>query len=776
MNHRHNHIFLIVIGFLLAVGAEAQDSTLHYPFSDGGGYPFSFSGQSSPLYLQNPANINSRVVYDPLTRKYVFSETIGSWNFRNPASMSLEEYGNYDLTQQVNDYWRLKASGSSLEQQLSFIPPIQVGGEAFDKLFGSNVISIVPTGSAELIFGFNLSKQDNPNISEQLRSVPSFTFDEKIIMNVAGTIGTKFAMDISYNTEATFDFENQTKLEYTGEEDEIIKKIEAGNVNFSLPGSLITGSQSLFGLKADLQFGKLTVSSVFSQQRGESSVINVQGGAQLNEFSVTVDDYDANKHYFLSDYFRETYNDALSRLPVISSDVAITRVEVWVTNKTTNFEQSRNILAVSDLAEPNPNFFARDPAQAGNYPRNPLNDAYEELTTTYSDIRDIKNVTSVLEGAGMVLGTDYEKIENARLLSPREYTFNQKLGYISLNTALNTDEILAVAYEYTYRGQTFQVGELSESSGISAPSTLMMKLIKPTNFTPRSYTWNLMMKNVYALGAYQVNQDEFTLDVLYRDDKTGNAVNYLPGGDLDKTILIRLLNLDNMDSQLDPYPDGIFDYMEGITMSSSNGRVFFPLLEPFGSDLAKLLNDSLNAEDAEAAIEKYVFQELYDSTKTKAQQIAEKNKFLIQGEYSSSSSSEIMLNAMNVPQGSVKVTAGGRELVEGSDYTVDYMLGRVTIINQGILESGTPIRISLENQSLFNFQTKTLIGTHLDYRISDKFNLGATVMHLTERPLTQKVNIGDEPISNTIWGLNGNYSTESQWITNLVDKLSLIHI
>jgi cell surface protein SprA len=315
---------------------------------------------------------------------------------------------------------------------------------------------------------------------------------------------------------------------------------------------------------------------------------------------------------------------------------------------------------------------------------------------------------------------------------------------------------------------------LSQSSGISAPSSLMMKLLKPTNFTPNSYTWHLMMKNVYALGAYQVTQEDFTLDVLYRDDETGNAVNYLPGGDLDKTILIRLLNLDNMNSQRDPYPDGIFDYMEGITINPANGRVIFPLLEPFGSDLEKILRDSLDAGDADAAVEKFVFQALYDSTKTKAQQIAEKNKFLLAGEYSSSNSSEIMLNAMNVPQGSVKVTAGGRELMEGTDYTVDYMLGRVTIINQGILESGTPIRIALENQSLFNFQTKTLVGTHLDYRISDKFNLGATAMHLTERPLTQKVNVGDEPISNTIWGLNGSYSTESQLLTTLVDKLPFL--
>lgn len=776
MNRRYHHILLVIFGFLWVTGSIAQDTTLNYPLPDRAGYPFSTSNLNSPLYLDNPSNLNTTVIYDPVTGKYIFSETIGNWSYRHPTVMDREEYQEYEFRQAVRNYWRLKSSGESLESQLSFIPPLQVGGEAFDRLFGSNTINIVPSGSAELIFGFNLSKQDNPSISERLRSVPSFTFDEKIIMNVAGSIGDKMAMDISYNTEATFDFENQTKLEYSGKEDEIIKKIEAGNVNLPLPGSLINGSMSLFGLKTELQFGKLRVTSVFSQQRGESSVINVQGGAQLQEYSVTVDDYDANRHFFLSDYFRDNYNRALSRLPVITSDVSITRIEVWVTNKTINFEDSRNIVAVTDLAEANPRSDVISPVsgQTGDHPRNGVNNAYSLLTDTHAAIRDIKNATSELEDAGLVLGVDFEKIENARMLSPREYTFNDKLGYISLNTSLNTDEILAVAYEYTYRGQTYKVGELSASSGISAPQSLVLKLLKPSNYTPNSYTWDLMMKNVYALGAYQISQDEFTLDVLYRDDKTGNAINYIPEGDLNKTILIRLLNLDNMNSQRDPYPDGIFDFMSGVTVNPSNGRVFFPLLEPFGSDLEQILRDSLRGENADLAVQKYVYQELYDSTKTKAQQVAEKNKFLIAGEYSSSSSSEIMLNAMNVPQGSVKVTAGGRELVEGQDYTVDYMLGRVTIINQGILESGTPIRISLENQSLFNFQTKTLVGTHLDYTISDNFNLGATAMHLTERPLTQKVNIGDEPISNTIWGLNGSYSTESQLITNIVDKLPFL--
>ncbi len=755
-----------------AGAAFFQPDTLPFPIQEDN-YPFSNS-DNSPLYLDNPSNVQKEIVYDPETDTYLFQEKIGSWNYRVPKVMSTDEFQQYQFNKAVRDYWRMKSGGGAIEEQ-SFIPSINLGGEAFDKVFGSNTINIVPSGSAELIFGFNYSKIDNPNISERLRKTPSFQFDEKIIMNVSGSIGEKLNMDFSYNTEATFDFDQKTKLEYAGEEDEIIKKIEAGNVNLPLPGSLINGSMSLFGLKTEMQFGKLTVTSVFSQQRGESQVIQASGGAQTSEFEVAVDDYDVNKHYFLSDYFRDHYNSAMRTLPTITSNVTITKIEVWVTNKTTNYEDSRNILALIDLGEENPysGVFADNGAN-GVPPRNDLNSAYNDLTTTYDEVREIKNVTGVLEAQNLQLGRDFEKIENARLLSPREFDFNEKLGYISLNTALNTDEVLAVAYEYTYQGQTYRVGELSSSSGVSAPQTLILKLLKPSNFTPRSYTWDLMMKNVYAIGAYQVQEDAFTLDVVYRDDKTGNKINYLPEGDLNKTTLLSLLNLDNMNSQRDPYPDGIFDYLRGITILPDNGRVIFPLLEPFGSDLVDILEDSLSGEAAELAINKYVFQDLYDSTKTKAQQIAEKNKFALTGTYSSSSSSEIMLNAMNVPEGSVKVTAGGRVLVEGQDYTVDYTLGRVTIINQAIMESGTQVKISLENQSLFNFQTKTMVGSHFDYQVSNNFNVGATILHLTERPHTQKVNIGDEPISNTIWGLNTSYSKEAPLLTTLVDKLPLI--
>lgn len=741
---------------------------------DVSGIPWENRSESA-LYLNNPSNISSSVVYDPGRNEYVIYQKVGSFDYRTPVRMSPEEFRKYQFDKEMREYWESRIRGDEPGFRSTLIPRIEVGGEAFDKIFGSNVINIIPQGSAELIFGINISRTENPALSEKLRTIPTFDFKEKIQMNVTGTIGDKMQLGVNYNTDAMFDFENRTKLEYSGKEDEIIRKVEAGDVTLPLAGTLITGSYSLFGLKTEMQFGKLNVTTVLSQQKGESSVIQVEGGAQLSSFEINADEYEANRHFFLSQYFRDIYDEALKNLPVVSSGVNIERIEVWITNKANRFEEAnnRNIVAFMDLAENNRHIFNDVPAfQAPPgvlmYPDNTANSMYEQLTTAYGQIRNVDQVTNAFEALypGFQIGRDFEKIENARKLNDREFTLNRQLGYISLNTPLNTDEVLAVAFEYTLGGQVFKVGEFS-TDGISAPQTLILKLLKGTTLSPRLPTWDLMMKNIYSLGSGRLVKNDFELNVLYQDDKTGNAVNYLPGTNLEEEILLQVMGLDYLNSQLDRESDGFFDFIDGVTVNTDRGKIIFPVVEPFGSHLKSKIPDASTAS-------RFVFQELYDSTQTVARQIAEKNKFLLTGSYSSESGSEIRLNATSIPQGAVKVVAGGVPLTENVDYTVDYNMGSVRIINPALIESQTPIQVSLESNQFFGFQTKTLLGTHLDYRFSDNFNIGGTVLHLTERPYTQKVNFGDEPISNTIWGLNTSYKTESQLLTRIIDKIPLL--
>jgi cell surface protein SprA len=742
---------------------------------DNSGIPWE-SKQKSPLFLDNPSNYKSTVIYNPEKNEYILYQKIGAFDYRTPVHMNPEEFRKYEYNKQMREYWESRISGKESGYRSSLIPQIQIGGAAFDKIFGSNVINIIPQGSAELIFGINISRTENPTLSEKLRTIPTFDFKEKIQMNVTGTIGDKMQLGINYNTDAMFEFENRTKLQYAGKEDEILKKVEAGDVTLPLTGTLITGSYSLFGLKTEMQFGKLTITTVLSQQKGQSSVIDVKGGAQLTDFELYADEYEANRHFFLSQYFRDTYDEALKNLPVVSSGINIERIEVWVTNKSSRFEEAsnRNIVAFMDLAENANHIFNKVPefqATPGAliYPENNANKMYEQLTTSYGMIRNIDEVTNAFDPLypGFQIGRDFEKIENARKLNDREYSFNRQLGYISLNTSLNTDEVLAVAYEYTLGGQVFKIGEFS-TDGISAPQSLILKLIKGTTLSPKLPTWDLMMKNVYSLGSGKLEKKDFELNILYQDDKTGNSINYLPEGKLADKILLQVMGLDNLNSQLDREPDGFYDFIDDVTIMVDRGKIVFPVIEPFGSHLYKMIADPTLAG-------KYVFQELYDSTQTVARQMAEKNKFKLAGQYSSESGSEIRLNATSIPQGAVKVTAGGVPLTENTDYTVDYNMGTVRLINSALIESQTPIQVSLESNQFFGFQTKTLIGTHLDYRVSNNFDIGGTILHLTERPYTQKVNFGEEPISNTIWGINTSYKTESQLLTKIIDKIPLLN-
>lgn len=757
--------------------------TLPYRISDTEALPLQKSVQPAGPDLRDPENFEYRTEYDAATQTITIYRKIGGMDVRLPYTMSVQEYLDRDTRRSIQSYWQLKQAQSSGTSQRDGIgsalnPSWQVGNEAFGNVFGSNLIQMRLQGMAELKVGLQRTKIDNPTLQERMRKTTNFDFDQTIQMNLNAQIGERLKLDVNYNTQATFDFENQIKLDFTGNEDDIIKKIEAGNVSLPLSGTLITGSQSLFGVKTEMQFGKLNVTTIFSQQKGETQVMNLEGGAQTQDFNVRADQYDRNRHFFLAHRFKELYNQSLKNLPLVNSPIQITKVEVWITNRSANFNDARNILAFQDMGETGQNLqntiLWNGAPQA--FPSNNANNLYGEMTSTYQGVRDLNLVATLfapLQAQQFAGGKDYEKIESARLLSPSEYKINDRLGYISLNSALHSDEVLAVAYEYTYYGQPYRVGEFS-NSGIQAPQALLLKLLKGTNLTPQFKNWQLMMKNIYAINAYQINRSDFELNVVYVNDSTGSDINYFPEGlkpsegGINGATFLEILNLDRLNSRNDEGADGIFDFVEGYTIQSENGRIIFPVLEPFGSTLQEKLATQPQL------VKKYVFQELYDSTHVVAEQIAAKNKYKLKGRYKSASSSEIMLNAANVPQGSVIVTAGGIKLTENVDYTVDYTLGRVRIINQGLLQSGTPIQVSLENQSLFNVQTKTLVGAHFDYRFNKDFHLGATILHLSEKPLTQKVNYGTEPISNTIWGLNTSYFKESMGLTRLLDKLPLI--
>ena len=734
--------------------------------------PYSLSDlYQSPLDLQRPDNMKYDVVYNDTLNRFVIGNRMGNTWLSAPIMLTPEEYNSWTEMNERSAFFRKKndeiyqAKG---KEKFDFSDMHFDLGPA-EKIFGPGGIRVRTQGSAELKLGMNKKSIDNPSLPIRNRKTTMMNFDEKINLNVNGKVGDKVNMNLNYNTDATLDYDAQNmKLKYDGKEDEIIKLVEAGNVSFPSNSSLIKGASSLFGVRTDMQFGKLKLQMVASQKKSASKSVSSRGGVQLTPFEINVADYEENHHFFLSRYFRNHYDEWMQKLPNLVTGITINRVEIWVTNKSGTTANTRNIVALTDLGEAskisNPMWTA-----TGLVPSNRANTEYQAMTTQYVAARDIDQAAATLEGAGLVGGADFEKLESARLLSSSEYTVNTALGYVSLKTGIQTDQVLAVAYEYTSGGVTYQVGEFA-SDITDTKQALFVKSLKNTSCNPQQGNWDLMMKNVYYL-ASNIEKEKFRLDVKYQSDTTGVYLSYIPEQRVKNTPIIRVLGADRLDNNNKAHSNGYYDYVEGYTVS--NGRVFIPKVEPFGSYMRDYLVKNGVAADA---AEKYAFTELYDSTKTVARQIAEKNKYQMVGQFKGSSANVISLDAYNVPQGSVVVTAGGVTLIEGTDYSVDYNAGEVTILNQSIIDAGTSVNVSLESNTDYGQTRKTMFGVNWEYDFSKNFQMSGTLQHLSEQALTTKVSMGSEPLKNTLWGVNLNWKKESQWLTNVLDKIPFLHL
>ena len=809
-------IFLAATGTSLAQEIEGEDAIEQEVDSVKTGVAL------GKLKMENPDSIVSKYTYDPNLDRYIYTVSVGDFDINYPVILTPEQYLELVRREGMKSYFKEKIDAFSGKKEGSeaarknLLPNFYVNNSFFESVFGGNTIEVIPQGSVAMDLGVIWQKNDNPSLSPRNRTNLSFDFDQRISLSMLGKIGERLQVTANYDTEATFDFQNLVKLDYTPSEDDILQKIEVGNVSMPLNSSLITGAQSLFGVKTELQFGKTRVTAVFSEQRSQSNTVVAQGGGTVNDFELRAQDYDADKHFFLAHYFRDNYDAALVNYPYIRSQVQITRLEVWITNRSQQTVNIRNVVAIQDLGEIQPEKTRigqnnGDPAgffnssAAGNLPRNAAND-FDPLQigsggALTSNIRDIATVQTGFNVPGYTVnqGFDYAILENARKLEQgRDFTFDSQLGYISLNQRLSNDEVLGVAFQYTFNGEVYQVGEFANggvdattvSPGAEIPvnnNTLILKLLKSNITNVADPIWDLMMKNIYATGAYQLSQEDFKLNILYAETTPRNYITPVESGvgsgwpstpkPLEDRILLDVFNLDRLNAynDLQSGGDGFFDYVEGITIDSQTGNIIFTKVEPFGEYLFNLLGggtyDVDNDQGYNANQKKYVFRNMYSLPTAAAQQDADKNRFILKGTYKSQGTNGIPIGAFNVPQGSVRVTAGGRQLQEGIDYTVNYQSGTVQILDPSLEASNTPINISVENNAVFGQQTRRFTGVNVEHQFNKNFVLGGTLLNLNEKPLTQKSNYGIEPVNNTIFGLNSNFSTEVPFLTRLVNKL-----
>jgi cell surface protein SprA len=748
--------------------------SLHYPISDSraGAVP---GVPRNTFDLDNPSNISDSVVFDPLSQTYVVYEKVGSRFYRIPTTYTFDEYWQMRNRQAESDYFRKRANTTSILNRGKFTKPkLSLTDNLFNRLFGNGKIEIAPQGNVDITAGYQGQVTDNPTLPERARKNGGLDFNMNAQVNVNANIGDKLKFPINYNTLANFDLENQLKLDYTGKNDEILKRFEAGNVSFPSRGTLIPGAQQLFGLKTQLQFGKLYVTAVLANQKSQRQTVNLQGGTASQPFEIKADEYEENRHFLVAQYFKNNYNKVMANLPAVTSPVQILRMEVWVTNKNGTTTETRDVVGLMDLGENQP--YRQPPTinviNNSPYPSNGTNDLLNNIKQQ-PGYRNPAMVFQNLVNFGLQPVQDFEKTF-ARKLDSTQYFYNRQVGTLSLSQPLQTDEVLGVAYQYSYNGRIYQVGEFSQDvppdSSTATQKVLYLKLLKATSQRTNLPIWNLMLKNVYSVGYGVLSQQDFKLDVLYQQPGLG-AKRYVPFGDKNQGApIISLINLDRLNSQLDPQPDGVFDYVEGFTVVSQYSRVIFPVLEPFGRDLA----NSIYTDPTLPTIKDTLFYALYDSIKAVAQQYPNLDRFLLKGVAKTTGSADISIG-YNIPRGSVSVTAGGRALQENVDYDINYDLGTIKITNQAILTAGLPVQVNFENNASYGLQQRSYMGLRLDYQAKntakEQLSFGGTIVRLSERPFFTKVDIGNDPIRNTMYGLDVNYRRDLPRLTKLLDKL-----
>ena len=750
--------------------------SLRFPIKDRRG-DFLSQPSNNPFDIRDTSIMKRSIQYDPATKSYFIKELKGGQLQRIPSTLTFDEFWKLKTKKDEQAYFMQRANSLGMLNRKISRPKTKVFDSYFDRLFGKTgsdlKIDIKPVGEINIKAGYQGQNVKNPTLPERARKNGGFDFDANTNFSMNASIGDKLKFPINLNSLSNLGFDNQIKLSYKGKKDEVIKNIEAGNINYVSRSTLIPSTQNLFGVKAQVQFGKLFITAAMANQKSQRQSMALQGGTSTQKFQKRLDDYEENRHFLLAQYFRQNYNKAMASLPLINSQIQIKRIEVWVTNRNGQTTNARDVVGLADLGERAPSKKVwEDNTRRDSLPDNGANGLYTKIINN-STARNPAGISSVLSLEGLRSAEDYERTF-ARKLTENEYFFNPQVGFLSLNIPLQPDEVLGVAFQYSYNGKVFQVGEFSENIALDekkgVQQILFLKLLKATTQRTDLPIWDLMMKNVYSLDLFgSIQQQDFQLNILYEEPSKG-LKRYLPvtGSNVEGQSLIKILQLDRLNNRNDPQPDGVFDFVEGYTVLSRMGRIVFPLLEPFGDDLKNIAYNGIS----DKVTEKYIFPQLYRKIKAEAQQFTNLNRFLMEGQVKGSAGgAEISLNAFNVPPGSVNVRAGGQILREGIDYVVDYGSGTVRIINPGILSSNIPVNVSFENNLGFGFQERGFRALRIDYLASKDLNFGFSSSRLSERPFFTKTNFGSDPIKNSMYGFDFNYKTELPSVTRILDKL-----
>ncbi len=683
---------------------------------------------------------------------------VGAQRSGAPSAMSFQEYADLHKKNAIEENWLqlIYESRQREERQrglLDFSLTIPGGRQsAFTTIFGKPEVNLRVNGVAQMNVGASVQRSEDPSLPPDQQTRVDPTFDQSLQLNIQGNIGDKLTIQTDWDTERTFDYQNRLNIVYQGYDDEIIKTIEMGNVSMNTGNSLIRGSGALFGIKSVAEIGSFRFTSVVSQQDGESSVETIRGGSQERVIQLRPADYSDDRHFFLDFFTRQQFETTMANPQQLSQTLQIADVEVWLLRENIQAEEgSRQAVAIAGLG-------VNERADGSYGPPDNRLDAFPE--SLLNQFRDPQIGISAAD-LGIDDSRNFEEGYFTLLQEGVDYTINKISGFISLRRSLGAREVLAISFNYRGAGnEIINVGEINRGGA----NRIFLKMLRPKNISTENTLFPLTMRNIYSLGVSNITRESIELELLFTEENISR--NRLPGRN---TTLLQDLGLDRVDSQGALNPDNQIDFGTG-TLDAQNGLIIFPYLEPFGSRLRDVLQDSPASEDD---IQRLTYSELYTERQRNAAQSSKNSFYQFSGTSRGGAQDNFNLGIALV-EGSVRVFANGVQLQENIDYQVDYSFGSITILNDRYTAPGQDIRIEYENQSLATIEQRTFTGLRAEYQFTNDFLIGGTLFRFSERPLDDKIRLGDEPISNSVIGLDANARFDTPFITRFLDSLPIL--
>jgi len=643
---------------------------------------------------------------------------------RKPVVASFDSFYEEMKAAKIREIWQ-KEIASRFDQK-------QAGKqETSIEIIGADIagqrVSLRVSGNISISGKLSQRDQSNQVTSYQQTKTTSFIMDQEQNFTIEGRVGDRVSIKVDQDSQRDFNFENTLRIHYTGKEDEIIQKVEAGNISLSLPGTNFVKGQAnatgLYGIKALMKFGPLDVTAIASVEEGQNKKVKWGGGSESEPVIIQDYEYIRRKYFFISDLYRQ------NMYPLDD------QARFMIRRRITQFELYKQV----------------QPQEEGAF-----------MATAWVDPRDTTRYQSWAE----------RNFYFKRMEEGKDYILDENLGYFKMLTSVNAGDVLAVAYRDTTEIDGDPNPVITEGDlVVTGEYPKNLKLIKPVNPRPGHPTWDLEFKNVYYLGTRNIEEEGFELKIYYDG---GNAPQERHA---DGTPYIRMFGLDRQDE------NGVFgQYDDQVDLNANfinltEGELMIPYIRPFTSEEAACSGDpecfdgkynpNLPADFSSTA--------LYDTT-TNNNAHATEHKFFIEVKYSNRSE-VIELKDFMIIEGSEEITANQVKLVRGIDYEIDYFTGRIVLKSDVARNPNAELDISYNSRQVFQLDKKIIAGTRAEYRFGDKRQnfLGGTFMYFNKSSIDDQVRVGEEPYRNLIWDINGEYRKDLDWLTRGLNRLPLIN-